>query len=79
MKVRLAVRGFAEKTLIFSERIEVDEHELETIAERQVKRMADYPKHMIELEFLDEPNVNQRFFRFGTSPVGMVLPFSIKL
>lgn len=77
--IRLRIRAFSGKTKLFDERIECEEHELDAIAERQIKRLVDYPKHMIEVEFLDEPNVNQRFLRFGSDPTGMVQPFCIKL
>jgi hypothetical protein len=77
--IRLAIRAFSGKTKLFDERIECEEKELDTLAERQIKRLIEYPKHMLEIEFLDEPDLNQRFFRFGTDPRGMVLPISIKL
>jgi len=34
---------------------------------------------MIELEFLDEPNPLERFFRFGSDPSGMVMPIKVIL
>lgn len=77
--IRLGIRAFSGKTLIFSEHIECEEKELDAIAEEHIKRLLDYPKHMIEFEFLDEPDVNQRFLRIGTDPRGMVLPMSFTL
>jgi hypothetical protein len=35
--------------------------------------------HLIEIEFLDEPNVEQRFMRLGTDPRRMVKPYEVDL
>ena len=77
--MRIAVRGFTGRYKIFEERFETDGTDLDRLAQEQLKRMLPYPRHMIEIEFLDEPDVNQRFFRFGTDPQRMVRPMGIDL
>lgn len=76
MKIR--VRGYSGKTLVLDEQIDTENEDLETLAKRHITRIVDYPKHMLEVEFLDEPDVNQRFFRFGTDPSRMVMPILTK-
>ena len=82
-QVRLAIRGFAGKTLVFEERVTVSDSDLggllPKLAEEHAAKMAAHDLHMIEIEFLDEPNENERFCRFGTDPSGMVLPIGIRL
>ena len=78
--VRLAVRGFIypRKTPLFEDRlslpIEELEHLLPSLAEKHATAMLAHEMHMIEIEFLDEPKPEERFFRFGTDPRGMLLP-----
>jgi hypothetical protein len=82
--IRLAIRGFIEGGFkIFEDRatvpVEGMESYLRGLAETHAKRLAAHELHMIEIEFLDEPDENQRFFRFGTDPQGMVQPIAIDL
>jgi hypothetical protein len=79
MKLRLRARGFAEGRVIFDENLEAAAEEVAALAERHCLRMVPYPKHMIEIEFLDEPDPRQRFFRIGTDPAGMVQPVAIPI
>lgn len=84
--MKIAIRGFAveNETIrkIFEEREEIsdppDIFEVGVLATRHARRMLNYERHMIEIEFLDEPNPLERFFRFGTDPSGMVMPVEIK-
>lgn len=76
--MRIAVRGFAEGRRIFEEIFEAETPDLEEIAVRHAERLLPYPKHMIEVEFLDEPNPLERFFRLGTDPSRMVQPIGIQ-
>lgn len=75
------VRGYAGGRLWFSEPADVDESKLDgllpELAEKHVRLLP--PLHMIEIEFLDEPNQLERFFRFGTDPDAMVIPIAISL
>jgi hypothetical protein len=77
--VKIAIRGFAGKTKIFEDVIKTDGTDLEALAEIHMARLLAYNRHMIEFEFLDEPDPLQRFFRFGTDPSGMVQPIAIDL
>jgi hypothetical protein len=83
MKVRLAIRGFAGGKVLFEDRVEVEEKALDAIlpglAEKHGIAMAQHRLHMIEIEFLDEPDPLQRFFRLGTDPSGMIRPLKISL
>jgi hypothetical protein len=80
--VRLVFRGYIGRVQQFEERVTFTESgwesQLPALAERHAQRLRHAP-HMIEVEFLDEPDVNQRFFRFGTDPSGMRSPQKITL
>lgn len=83
--IRLAIRGFGGmlRQCVFEDRLEVREEEIESLlpalAKKHGERLASHELYMIEFEFLDEPNPNERFFRFGTDPGGMVAPIAIDL
>ena len=79
---RLMIRGYIGNQLQFAEPVEIPDDEIDTrlpqLAEEHVRRLAGHP-HMIEIEFLDEKNLNERFFRFGTDPSLMVKPLGFIL
>lgn len=82
MTIRLVIRGFVGGIKQFEEPIEVSEagHEIEGLAETHALRLLALPggeRHMLELEFLDEPNPAERFFRIGTDPSAMILPMAV--
>jgi hypothetical protein len=83
VRIRLAIRGYAGKVLKFEELCSVSDRELEAVlpalAEKHAKQLVEHELHMIEIEFLDEPDINERFFRFGTDPSGMVIPIQVDL
>jgi hypothetical protein len=83
MKIRIAIRGYVGRRILFEDRVEADEPDLEkllpSLAEKHGEAMAKHELHMIEIEFLDEPDPDQRFYRFGTDPSGMVKPMRIDL
>lgn len=81
--IRLVVRGFADGKELFKDRVSLEEAELEDVvpelAQKHAAAMAAKRLHMIEIEFLDEPNPEERFFRFGTDSRGMVIPVQVAL
>ena len=81
--IRLAVRGFAGKRIVFEDRIDVSPADFDSVvrtrAEDHARKMAAHGLHMIEIEFLDERNEDERFYRFGTDPSGMVMPVQVAL
>jgi hypothetical protein len=82
-RVRLAIRGFVGSARQFEDLIDMagDAFDalLPQLAEKHAAALASHALHMIEIEFLDEPDPNQRFFRFGTDPSGMVIPLKVRI
>ena len=78
--MRIAVRGYAAGQLIFQEFADISEQdpEAEKLALAHLEQMIPFPEHMIEIEFLEEPDLNQRFFRFGTDPSRMIKPRQVE-
>jgi hypothetical protein len=46
---------------------------------KHVERIVAQPNHMIEVEYLDEPDPLKRFFRLGSDPRGMIDPVAVEL
>lgn len=82
--IRLAIRGFVAGAQQFEDLLELnDDAELDAriamLANDHAEALAAHALHMIEIEFLDEPNPLQRFFRFGTDPRFMRRPVMVDL
>lgn len=79
-RISLMVRVYVEGMLHSEERIGATERGLSallpSLGEKHARLCAERPT-MIEIEFLDEPDINQRFFRIGTDSRGMVRPMQI--
>lgn len=74
----MAIRGFGDGHKIFDDRVDVmGPEELGALPEIHAARMGDFDVFMVEIEFLDEPNEKERFFRFGTDPRAMVNPLAM--
>jgi len=83
MIVHLAIRGYLKSTLQWESLVDIDSDKLDellpSLAEKHAEECVAGKLGMIEIEFLDEPNENERYFRMGVDPSGMVMPMEIKL
>lgn len=79
--LRLMIRGYIAGVKQFEEPVNCTPgDDLELLVTRQVANLCGKPGgyfHMIEIEFLDEPDPMQRYFRVGTDPEMMVIPMEI--
>lgn len=78
---RLAIRCWAGGELLWIDRVTVsDDNDVPKLAEKHARALAKEPRpHMMEIEFLDEPDHEKRYFSFGTDPTRMVEPIKIQL
>jgi len=80
-KLRVAVRVFVQGGLRSEEYFQWSllslNQEIPRLAEKHALLCLQQPT-MIELEFLDEPDPQERFFRIGTDPRGMVQPTAFR-
>jgi hypothetical protein len=80
--LRLVIRGYLKKVRQWESSVEVWYDKMPSLmcdlADQHVKSMLGGTLDMVEIEFLDEPDVMQRFLRLGTNPDGMVMPIEIE-
>jgi hypothetical protein len=77
---KIRVRGYGGDALIFQETIAFEEgDDLERIAAEHMTLLLPHPMHMLEFEFMDELDPNQRYFRWGTDKRRMVQPVAFDL
>jgi hypothetical protein len=78
--MRVMFRGFQDGRQMFEEEVDLLDRNLSwyvRLAEGHTKHLDMDRPHMIEIEFLDEPDPQQRFFRFGSDRSRMVAPVAL--
>jgi hypothetical protein len=80
--MRVIVRGYKKRVLQFEEPLDVDPEKMDDVihamALRHVEAMKAGTLGVIEFEFVDEPDPNERFFRIGVETDGMVAPMELR-
>jgi hypothetical protein len=80
---RVVVRTFLRRAVLSEKLMLVNDATMEdllpAVAKEHAHACADGSVDMVELEFLDETDPLERFFRIGTNPEGMVLPIEVDL
>lgn len=77
--MRLAIRVFLDGKKVSEESLTADTLDVvRALAEKHADMLAGIAG-MVEIEFLDEPDESQRYFRIGTDPRGMAIPIKIDL
>jgi hypothetical protein len=79
-KVRVIVRGYLGRDVVFANAMHRDVREigelLPRLAEEHAAAMVAGTLSMVEIEFPDDPP-EERFFRIGVDPSGMVMPVRV--
>jgi len=82
VQIRVIIRLWKKDKMIREQHLLLRLNDLEGLVPKLAAEHAESlvgSPHMIEIEFPDEPDPNERFFRFGTDPSRMVTPIGIKL
>jgi hypothetical protein len=67
--MRIAIRGYIAGRIQFEDYSDIVNNSLHDLSELYTARLLSLPggdSHMIAIEFLDEPDPHERWFRFGT-------------
>lgn len=79
--IRVAIRGYKNGEQIFEDVLDIAWNQGgDDLISDAARRHADVIQgslHMIEIEFLDEEDPDQRFFRIGNDPRRMVAPVRV--
>lgn len=79
---RITIRLYVDGQLKREDPCELRPEDFSTLLPRLAEQHAELLRgrlHVVEIEFLDEPNPDQRFFRFGTDCRRMAKPMPIDL